>query len=327
MNLTLSVMHLHIDAINVPSAVAGEPLERKLEPFVEAAAGSALPQKVLADGTHVDATDPRADHVAIFFPSTGWMVAAVLIAGLVRGPLCGALVTSDHIRANPNALDEHNSDRAQFPCDKQACGSCVYHNLNASRPAFDNCGDGYAVHAQFDVEISDPFAWFLPQHYALPLLHDAYPASTWILNSRETPERWADSVLHWYSVTNRILNSFGHTYHEGAAASSTVGLEREVTVEALTRELDVSIRRANAYLAHERRRRLLVDLYVDHEQAVHDFAAQYGHPLLVLDVDSPSAGQVLQAFFAEKKLKPECWSFDGAALDNDWMDFLLQVPT
>jgi Sulfotransferase domain len=221
----------------------------------------------------------------------------------------------------------HNSDRAQFPCDKQACGSCVYHNLNASRPAFDNCGDGYAVHAQFDVEISDPFAWFLPQHYALPLLHDAYPASTWILNSRETPERWADSVLHWYSVTNRILNSFGHTYHEGAAASSTVGLEREVTVEALTRELDVSIRRANDYLAHERRRRLLVDLYVDHEQAVHDFAAQYGHPLLVLDVDSPTAGQVLQAFFAEKKLKPECWSFDGAALDNDWMDFRLQVPT
>jgi Sulfotransferase domain len=221
----------------------------------------------------------------------------------------------------------HNSDRAQFPCDRQTCGSCVYHNLNASRPAFDNCGDGYAVHAQFDVETSDPFAWFLPQHYALPLLHDAYPGSTWILNSRETPERWADSVLHWYSVTNRLLNSFGHTYHEGAAASSTVGLEREVTVEALTRELDVSIRRANDYLAHERRRRLLVDLYVDHEQAVHDFAAQYGHPLLVLDVDSPSAGQVLQAFFVEKQLKSECWSFDGAALDNDWMDFRLEVPT
>ena len=27
--------------------------------------------------------------------------------------LCGSLVTSDHIRANPSALDEHNSDRAQ----------------------------------------------------------------------------------------------------------------------------------------------------------------------------------------------------------------------
>ena len=27
--------------------------------------------------------------------------------------LCGVLVTSDHIRANPNVQDEHNSDRAQ----------------------------------------------------------------------------------------------------------------------------------------------------------------------------------------------------------------------
>ena len=27
--------------------------------------------------------------------------------------LCGTLVTSDHIRANPNVQDEHNSDRAQ----------------------------------------------------------------------------------------------------------------------------------------------------------------------------------------------------------------------
>jgi len=32
------------------------------------------PQKILADGSHVDASDPRTDHVAVLFPD-GWMVA------------------------------------------------------------------------------------------------------------------------------------------------------------------------------------------------------------------------------------------------------------
>ena len=76
MNLTLHVMNLHVEAINLSQATVGEPLELKVEPFVEAVAGGLSPQKVLADGTHVAAQDPRTDHVAVFFPDTGWMITA-----------------------------------------------------------------------------------------------------------------------------------------------------------------------------------------------------------------------------------------------------------
>jgi hypothetical protein len=195
----------------------------------------------------------------------------------------------------------------------------VYANLNNTRPAFSRCGP-YAVYSQWDVETSVPFAWFLPQHYALPLLHESYPSSVWILNSRETPERWADSVLHWYSVTNRLLNSFGESYH-GDTGSTSVGLNREVGVEALTGELEASIGRAFDTAAHDRRRRLLADIYLRHEAAVHDFASSYGHSLLVLNVDDPRVGETLRDFFKDVDLKAECWKFDGPALDNDWKDF------
>ena len=84
MNLTLHVMNLHVEAINLPQATVGEPLELKVEPFVEAVAGGLSPQKVLADGTHVAAQDPRTDHVAVFFPDTGWMITAASLGDAKR---------------------------------------------------------------------------------------------------------------------------------------------------------------------------------------------------------------------------------------------------
>src|SRR3569623_272964 len=137
----------------------------------------------------------------------------------------------------------HNSQRTQFPCDTLTCGACVYSILNHSRPAFQGCGN-YQVYAQWDVETSNPFAWFLPQHYTLPLIHEQYPQSTWILNARETPEQWADSVLHWYSITQRMLQSFGYQYDE-SVPQPTVGLEKDVTDKDLYQALEVSIQRAN----------------------------------------------------------------------------------
>jgi hypothetical protein len=217
------------------------------------------------------------------------------------------------------------SRRARFPCESpsQTCGACVHANLNGTRPAFHRCGP-YAVYSQWDVETSAPFAWFLPQHYALPLLHESYPTSVWILNSRESPERWADSVLHWYSVTSRILHSFGESYH-GNRDGASVGLDREVTVEALTGELEASVERAMDASAHDRRRRVLIDIYLRHEAKVYDFASEHGHSLLVLDVDDPRAGETLRGFFKDVDLRADCWKFDGGALDDDWKDFGLHA--
>ena len=75
-------------------------------------------------------------------------------------------------------------------------------------------------------ESSDTYNFFLPQHYALPYLladddveaeknDDASATTTtvWIFHHRATAEVWATSVLHWYSITRRILNSFQIPYY------------------------------------------------------------------------------------------------------------------
>ena len=104
-----------------------------------------------------------------------------------------------------------------------------------------NCGissndnqNHHHVWSSFHVEINDPyFGYFLPQHYMLSLLHVAYPNATWILNTRgKSPTQskrhrsnnndkqndshndnqgallWSKSIMHWKSITERILNSF-----------------------------------------------------------------------------------------------------------------------
>lgn len=41
----------------------------------------------------------------------------------------------------------------------------------------------------------------------------ATTTTVWILNHRSSSEIWAINVLHWYSITNRILNSFQIPYY------------------------------------------------------------------------------------------------------------------
>jgi len=75
----------------------------------------------------------------------------------------------------------------------------------------------YDIYAQFDVKMLEPFAYFLPQHYALPFLYKAYVAANttnamgcccpvvWILHTCDTTKWWADNVMHWHSIMQCML--------------------------------------------------------------------------------------------------------------------------
>ena len=87
--------------------------------------------------------------------------------------------------------DTAERSATQFPCLDEAgptCGDCVLKNLKGHRPAFTDCKkkgkeenqnnnnnnniinhENMMIWSQFDVETAD--AWFLPQHFALGLLH------------------------------------------------------------------------------------------------------------------------------------------------------------
>jgi hypothetical protein len=203
------------------------------------------------------------------------------------------------------------------------CGECVHANLLHQRPAFHQCTSSAAandididnsehgnsnndaiVYASFDIETAEPFSWFLPQHFALPLLLSQTQKTNnmdnviWILNQRGSADQWATNVLHWYSVTRRLLHSFNVTYHDDeqqdydnyyddsppdddwnetnavlamAAAARRGGIAIDKTNRHWYTTLEHSYRRAYNRTAHERRYAALVDIYRRHATKVTDF--------------------------------------------------------
>jgi hypothetical protein len=221
---------------------------------------------------------------------------------------------------NSNSTDAHAP--IGFPCSGNddsltTCGACVHRNMRSNRKPFQDCGD-YQVYSQFDVETGDPFSWFLPQHFTLPLLHEAHPDSTWIINRRGSSKQWATNVLHWYSVTNRLLNSFGIDYYYDAA----VAAEQELTQGSLVQEIQRSFARMHNETDHARRLQSLQDVYERHLDKVRTYAAQASsqHKLIEINVDEPvRAGDTLAQAFPG--MRGECFQFDASVLDNDWRDF------
>ena len=281
--------------------------------------------------------------------SLGLQVSAdspILILGLPRS---GSLALHEFFQCNGLHSAHYccgggTTQKTHFPCDDDTdaptCGSCVHDNLLHHRPPFSNCGS-YEVYSQFDVETSnDPiYAWFLPQHYCLPLLHESYPDAIWILNTRETPSRWSDSVLHWYSVTQRLLASFQLPYYyelhdnnnnnNNNKDSNEILLAptHDLTEQQLRGALERSVQRTlNDTSAHERRRGLLEQVYRNHTARVRDFVRRYPsshHVLLEINVDDPNVGQVLAQAFAG--FASDCWKWDAVALDDDWKDLSLKL--
>ena len=102
----------------------------------------------------------------------------------------------------------------------------------------------------------------------------------WILNKRPSPQVWADSVLHWYSVTRRLFHSFGLNYY-----STTNGLDPAVVIPRVSRQkmteaslqadMTRGLERSRSRVEHERRRRLLMEVYTNHTRKVQSFCQQY----------------------------------------------------
>lgn len=241
---------------------------------------------------------------------------------------------SSENQAFPGDNNDDYHSPISFPCagsdnnddSLTKCGSCVHRNMGSNQKPFQDCGD-YQVYSQFDVETGDPFSWFLPQHFALPLLHEAYPDSTWILNRRGSSKQWATNVLHWYSVTNRLFQSFGIDYYYDAAEQKPPGTANHppLTQGALVKEIQRSFARMHNETDHARRLQSLQDVYEQHLDKVRAYAAQAtSHALIEIDVDDPASARntLAQAF---PGTRAECFQFDAAILDNDWRDFSLKL--
>ena len=246
----------------------------------------------------------------------------ILVLGL---PRAGSIAIHNFFQCNGFRSAHYccgNSPKSSFSCGKHpTCGDCVLTNLKASNPPFYKCGD-YKVFSQFDVEVGEPFEWFLPQHFALSLLHNSHPRSTFILNRRASAHVWADSVLHWYTKTQRLMNSFGMDYHLNSPPLMVP--ERNLIQEEVEKCLQDSYALANSTEEHLRRRNDLVLAYERHLQKVREFVESHpSHKLIEIDVDDPDAATILVDAFHGFRTK--CWNFDANSYDGDWKDFTLRV--
>ena len=322
----------------------------------------------------------------------------VLVMGL---PRCASLSIHNFFKCHGHISrhycchdDESSIQPTSFPCspvEKESekssselptsCGACVFNKIklladeaaltNMTRSyydVFEDCkftstGKKIQVYSQFDVETGNPFSWFLPQHFALPLLHgsDAYAPTIWILNRRASAEIWADSVLHWYSLTVRLFNAFDIPYHrysddtinnnnngnndndddgdgngriiDGVVATTrtsvSMGLAEEFSQGHMYRALQESVDRAADPAQHARRRKELISIYENHLNRIRQYVARQQPPrqieLIEINVDDPSAGDKLASALGMDditiKNKKDCWGFDADSFDNDWKNF------
>eukprot|EP00934_Nitzschia_sp_Nitz4_P005524 Nitzschia sp. Nitz4//scaffold701_size1989//681//1321//NITZ4_009305-RA/size1989-processed-gene-0.3-mRNA-1//-1//CDS//3329557069//5514//frame0 len=171
--------------------------------------------------------------------------------------------------------------------------------MQQRRPVFSSCGPSdvkIQVWSQFDLETSA--SWFLPQHFALGPLHDAYPDATWIFNTRSNARDWAESVYHWHSMTRRIFNSFGVPL-QGLRKVKKPPVSAKFTAEDIENDIQVQLDvRVYNQSEHLRKMFLLEQIYMNHTATVRNWASQFpSHKFIEVDVDDPISVAVLDELF------------------------------
>lgn len=194
--------------------------------------------------------------------------------------------------------------------------------MKKHHPPFERCGkDQVLVWSQFDVETPDK--WFLPQHFALGLLHEAYPNATWILNTRGSSREWAESVFHWHSMTRRFFATYGLPLDPPHAMTiPPPSPEDTVTPEEI--ELDMQLQldaRVYNRTEHLRKLALLQRIYENHTATIYHWVYQFPtHPFLHVNVDEKSSLKLLdRAFHLDSDSRQCAWTFQSPT--DDWKDF------
>ena len=213
-----------------------------------------------------------------------------------------------------------DNTKTRFPCPSNTIGQAIHQNALEENPLFDGCGASSTtrVVTGMGVEASDPYGYFLPQHFALPLLYKEDTDAVWILPLRKNAETWATSVLHWHSETQRFLASFG------LRPETRVAPANDQEAARITKGLQAAVERAHDPQTHALKRQQLQGIYDSHTQKVRAFAERHSIRLIEINVDDASeAKQILQKEFPSLSQRSNCWSFDASTLDDDWKNLTL----
>ena len=252
----------------------------------------------------------------------------IILVGL---PHSGSLAIHEYLKCHGLSSIHYccdGSSKTEFPCE--SCGDCVLKNLQARRPAFKRCLGSttmpQVVWSRFDQETAE--TWFLPQHFAIGLLHESYPHATWILQTRGSSKEWATSIYHWHSMTRRIFHAFGLPIDPPHALTPAPDPKSTVSKEEIEADMEWQLQtRVYNQTEHRRKLELLELVYDNHTATIYQWATQFDtHRLVQINVDDPKASiQRLHEALGLKSVvssngKGRCeWTFRSPT--DDWNDF------
>lgn len=275
-------------------------------------------------------------HLSITRPEVnGFENPLIILVGLPRS---GSLAVHQYMECHDMRSihycceqDPAQFSKTEFPC--QTCGNCVLKNMQAHQPAFEKCSpitddssDGHrtlTIWSRFDVETAQ--TWFLPQQFALGLLHEAYPEAIWILQTRESSREWAESIYHWHSMTRRIFDAFGVELDPPHVISQAPNAKTKVSKEEIELDMERQLEaRVYNQTEHLRKLAMLERIYDNHTSTIYHWAQQFdAHNLLHINVDdAQSSMKTLNNLLnnAGTKSRDGCaWTFRSPT--DDWKDF------
>ncbi|KAG7364165.1 hypothetical protein IV203_037367 [Nitzschia inconspicua] len=119
---------------------------------------------------------------------------------------------------------------------------------------------------------------FLPQHFHIDRVHNAYPNATWILNLRDV-DSWTTSVMEWGDdLQNKFFNEY---YMQGVVPHIPPHNDTDAVNDLLRR------------------------IYEEHHDMVRDFVRRHpSHTLVEVNIMDENAGNVLGDAFG---LDPQAW--------------------
>jgi hypothetical protein len=174
--------------------------------------------------------------------------------------------------------------------DNIKCGLLIYDNVLQHKPPLFGTG-AYDVYTQLDItaytNTSNNLTCYYPQVELLEELDRHYPSSTFILNQRNATA-WVKSVKRWFSLHERLIQCNITGFETGVGTSDEE----------------------------------LVKFYNDQSRRVREFVDRHPtHRLVEVEIDQPSAGQVMEDAFG---IDRSCWGHGNKA---DAMPILNQQET
>lgn len=161
--------------------------------------------------------------------------------------------------------------------DNIKCGQVIYENSLENKPPLHGTG-AYNIYTQLDItaNTTEGLPCFYPQVELLEELHNHHPHSTLILNKRNVTA-WVASVERWFGMQERLVQCNITGFGVGVGG----------TTEELKKFYESQVKR------------------------VRNFCKRYPtHRLVEVDIDSPTAGQVMQDAFGIDKT---CWAHTNNA--------------